>query len=782
MIPMGEVHPLQSKGSITVETPQTHGIFDAAIRQPAASYGQKEPAYNIQMLLLASILLGCATISKSLLTKFVLTSSFDRPLLLAWASCTVSCLVLLALKAGRCLILPTANRDEMKTIGIVAFWAALSLGLANLSLSATSVVLSLTLRAMAPAFVVMIEIMGAAEFCMPNRSTQGESTHPPVCSFFWVSLGLLVTGSLLVASSSVAEKERAERLDNALPGIILGLVAALAGALKLVLTQDAIKQLRDHLGSPSSFLWIEVAISLWLLPWVVASGELSDLARLWGTLSCMEIMLLIVVSGLSAFRFWCQMMVQTYSKSALMVSSINVGAQACTVFVASSILPLEDQTTMFKLGVVFSLTGLLTYSGIEYVGMAGKESISITPNPGNFLPQLCGCCFPFPYQPLDTTTTDENSKNGSVPRTQRRGSWKACVPYIVLFFLAFIAAVWIGSTHQPASFNPPHNATVADPECRRVAFFKTHKTGSTTVGNIVWRHGKALNASVVPSSHIMVSNEHDDMRNIYSEYDIIYYHVSYDGEWKWYVRPKVDSKRIIQEWHDIVATWLPGAVKITIVREPLKRLQSWAHYYELGNITDSNNGTVCFQRGSSIHCPENLASALPMQIHDLAIWNSDDLNDFMDAPSFHLVMVLERFEESLLALHANFCTEWSLSDMLSLRLNHCPTTTVTNHLDRCGDDYKRMSSVSLKTLKEALSLDYELYYWASNQLDSLLAVVNGSKAILSSFDEETKAIQKFCVDENNQSSVCIDLKTQDICYEAEALENYKTLPCAGIIT
>ncbi|XP_078607334.1 galactose-3-O-sulfotransferase 3-like [Branchiostoma floridae x Branchiostoma japonicum] len=222
-----------------------------------------------------------------------------------------------------------------------------------------------------------------------------------------------------------------------------------------------------------------------------------------------------------------------------------------------------------------------------------------------------------------------------------------------------------------------------------IAFIKTHKTGGTTVMQILHRFGYLHNSSfLIP---------HHNINDLYP-YGLLYPQL--------YLRP-IQHGHGILTYHTVYNR--PAIVKhlsenstfFTILREPLSHLKSTFSYYRLSRLMDDyesaemeamikfledpgrydtkfntqNPGRpISFTRN-----PMALELGFPVQKLRNITGNpsSEDIKDFLETISgeLDLVMILEYFEESLVLLRRLMC--WDLQDILYLKYNSYEYGNVT---------------------------------------------------------------------------------------------------------
>ena len=201
-------------------------------------------------------------------------------------------------------------------------------------------------------------------------------------------------------------------------------------------------------------------------------------------------------------------------------------------------------------------------------------------------------------------------------------------------------------------------STDHEPPILHVGFLKVHKAGSTTIQNLLFRFAIRHNLTLIlpvtggglrkPETAMPLKNG--------GHYDILANHVL--------------------NWSDIFRLLPRDAARIAIIRDPLERAVSAAYYYRdvfnspyLLRIPRERfiENLINFQakyNDKMFSYTKNAMGAdfLLSYSKDQMKYNLDRLNS-----QFHLVMVVERFEESLLLLKRML--RWSIQDIIFLPTN-----------------------------------------------------------------------------------------------------------------
>ncbi|XP_059415024.1 galactose-3-O-sulfotransferase 2-like [Carassius carassius] len=234
------------------------------------------------------------------------------------------------------------------------------------------------------------------------------------------------------------------------------------------------------------------------------------------------------------------------------------------------------------------------------------------------------------------------------------------------------------STLTPNTHQPPKHTTTARAERQRahppVVFLKTHRTGSSTVQNILFRLGERDGATFAFPSHTYQFNYPDRFRAAFvdelpegsSQFNLLCSHMRLDLR---------EVRKLMPQ----------NTVFITLLRDPIKTFESVFGYYTSiipaffsAHRAAANKGksalSVFLDSPDTFWDPKEPGNGLaknPMSF-DLGLnnqkWNGswpEDLAQLEEA--FHLVMIAEHFDESLVLLGALLGLEHP--DVAYLRLN-----------------------------------------------------------------------------------------------------------------
>ena len=291
-------------------------------------------------------------------------------------------------------------------------------------------------------------------------------------------------------------------------------------------------------------------------------------------------------------------------------------------------------------------------------------------------------------------------------------------------------------------------------------FIKVHKTGGTTLQNILYRFGFANNLrfAIFDCGNGMTYPNPASRRYLIGPenvYNVMAEHAQWDNS----------SFR----------SYMPRDVRtISLLRHPLDFLQSTISFHELQNkmfISTARDVTKTFLRhpedfdnltrftGSSFECgpvarPSYTRNAMA---HHFGLSNqSESRRDVIDRfihdldSQLTFVMILEKFDESLVLLKRLF--KWTLRDVL-----YIPLWSLKFHYKRDVKPAKRSQEDRndlIELHKQWSPVDYQLYEHYNNSLHSILQ--NMSKNYwqeVATFKKHLQTLKQFCV------SICDHVKS-----------------------
>lgn len=300
-------------------------------------------------------------------------------------------------------------------------------------------------------------------------------------------------------------------------------------------------------------------------------------------------------------------------------------------------------------------------------------------------------------------------------------------------------------------------------EKRHLAFLKVHKAASSTLQNIIYRFGYKRRLSfVLPvDTHyisqnkfvynkvlkpLQIDNSSGAMSgNTEGKYDILCNHVVFN--------------------HDLFRGLLrEDTVYIAIIREPLQLFLSAAQYYrfvwtadylsklnndtyikdliyhpELHESTDLNNSRTYNSMTKDFGFVMN-------SFEDVAKVTMEMFQDFLDeaAEIFKLVMIVERFDESLIILKRNL--HWKFRDILYIKRNVGPMIEIG-----------AVTEEDKAIFRKRQRFDYRLYEHFYNIFESKVKTADRLQEEVAAFKEIRARVEKFCLNiPENVTDILVD--------------------------
>jgi len=233
-----------------------------------------------------------------------------------------------------------------------------------------------------------------------------------------------------------------------------------------------------------------------------------------------------------------------------------------------------------------------------------------------------------------------------------------------------------------------------------IALFKTHKTGSTTLGSILFRFGsKHGRRFFVGAEHYIEPRKTVDRASTQIGANIQLQHHR--------------NKNINTNYYfNFYRSFMKSPTFITILRDPMSRYISSLHYFWEPYV--SLKSTKNFLRFREYH---------NQQCADLGITTDMGVNDFLRPGGNNeqfFVLILERFDESLVLMKRYF--NWELEDILYIKLlESCDGGKNWDGLPiKCDKDKKYDRSV-LQQIQDVNRLDQRVYDFFLKKLAERIA-------------------------------------------------------------
>ena len=284
------------------------------------------------------------------------------------------------------------------------------------------------------------------------------------------------------------------------------------------------------------------------------------------------------------------------------------------------------------------------------------------------------------------------------------------------------------------------NKTALENQNPNIFFLKTHKTGSSTVQNILFRYAKNYNRTIVwPKGNMLFFNYSNKFSVDYVngstlKNSIVLHHLRYSSDVKYVFENKVPKNNVPNPESPVF--------RFTILRQPATLIPSVYSYYGYGS---SNNFDSFLGNLNN----SNKASLRNGQLFDLGFpdYNGDQLTKIEMAidlieKRFDLVMILERFDECLMILKKFYFPWLELMDLVYFVKN------AQVKVENKANSSNTIGAANLRSakLREWAIGDQRLYNHFSEILDSKIAEYGSNQlaADLLVFREMNKKISKKC--------------------------------------
>eukprot|EP01104_Vermistella_antarctica_P010687 TRINITY_DN2866_c0_g1_i2.p1 TRINITY_DN2866_c0_g1~~TRINITY_DN2866_c0_g1_i2.p1 ORF type:complete len:425 (+),score=46.21 TRINITY_DN2866_c0_g1_i2:379-1653(+) len=284
------------------------------------------------------------------------------------------------------------------------------------------------------------------------------------------------------------------------------------------------------------------------------------------------------------------------------------------------------------------------------------------------------------------------------------------------------------------------------PEVTRLVFIKTHKTGSSTIANILYRFGSTRRLRFyAPNKYAFTDRPPKSLavseRGQEEPFDICHLHGRNGG---------LGFDAIFQWYRNLIA----GAEFVTILRDPVQRYISDWNFFQRpkmkvdvtpgSNRDDGNTIEEALLRYTRAPGTHNRMA------FDLGIHNQSELDEFIRTGMKKIAMILvsDRMVESLVIMKRVF--HWRLDgDLMHLRvLDSCRSNVARwDGLElACSPAASDLSPEVVDRIREVNSLDAQLYKAANERLDRQIseAMAHGYEAEMTRIKSQLAELASFC--------------------------------------
>lgn len=359
--------------------------------------------------------------------------------------------------------------------------------------------------------------------------------------------------------------------------------------------------------------------------------------------------------------------------------------------------------------------------------------------------------------------TTRRGLQGSAPHQLR-----ACLlPLLSLVVSAF------GAASPPANESSPcantmvaslHNTLLqhshSPPSSRpttHVAYFKTHKTGSTTLGSVVFRYSRRRGLSPIGgiSEHVY-SGWWSGVGSEVVPGQFSLRHMSLGGI------PARGFARV----HKFYDRYVSNMTLITVLREPKARLLSWYYFF----VKPLPRSPTLGQWLASSHSTGRTLSA------EFGVYHAAEASRFLleFGDKFDFLCVTDRFDDSLIAMALQL--GWSMGDVLYLPLLDSHTAAGHHRWDgKPIQPTPKVSSLPTKIvdmLAAKTAIDQPLWDYANARLDAAIKKLGGrfdaAKAEFQLLQRQLATLCGNCSDRTQEhNDFCRWYQLIDVEYEAE---------------
>ncbi|XP_075729308.1 galactosylceramide sulfotransferase-like [Rhipicephalus microplus] len=281
-----------------------------------------------------------------------------------------------------------------------------------------------------------------------------------------------------------------------------------------------------------------------------------------------------------------------------------------------------------------------------------------------------------------------------------------CMVFVCLFLLGVVLL----TTRSRLQMYVPQAllAANASDSCvprKNIVFLKTHKCASSTVMNIFLRYGTEHGLNfVLPRSRYTHYIGHPELfsRRLVVDvspynmtYNILTHHTRYDDE-------------------EVHALMPPDSLYVTIVRRPDSLFESLYSYCHLDRTFKRNLTMFAWNRNLTGYLSRHRVIGKRIGLNQMSFdlgfdgpFNSEQaVAKFVKkiASAFHLVMLADRLDESLILLKHLLC--WNTSDMAALKIN-----------SRYSAFKEHLSNETKEQLLRLNSADWQLYQYFAKVFD-----------------------------------------------------------------
>ena len=273
-------------------------------------------------------------------------------------------------------------------------------------------------------------------------------------------------------------------------------------------------------------------------------------------------------------------------------------------------------------------------------------------------------------------------------------------------------------------------------------FLKTHKTGGSTIVNILFRYGDSRNLTFALGAGHLAWPQRFHISQVlpfYRQPNILCSHTVFNKKPLNWLFPREISKYV------------------TIIRNPVDTFESLFNYYKLGKVLGLEGDPVVslekfLERASSFYnkfgAKKRRINARNPMMFDLGLsqkyfQNYTAVTEYINFlnKEFDLVMIMDYFDESLILLKRLLC--WEIDDILHVKVNErLDKEKASNLSDRVKENIKRWNKADV-----LLFTYFNATFWKKIEMEG-----SGFYEDLSVFRERRLKLQQMCF-ENGTGAV-----------------------------
>jgi hypothetical protein len=323
----------------------------------------------------------------------------------------------------------------------------------------------------------------------------------------------------------------------------------------------------------------------------------------------------------------------------------------------------------------------------------------------------------------------------------RRGVFIALLGFgILLTCVSFSASLFCSSAAKTRAAPPSF------PPKRKIVFFKTHKSGSTTLGNIIFRWAVRANLRIFCATDHIIDLNRDAGAISQQIHDVTLHHIEPGGI-------------------PFLNKLIPNAAWITVFRQPISRYLSSFYYF----VKPERNITL-------EEVIEEKSDLYGLQT-DFGLRSHNDLAKFLENQwlRFRVVVVTERWNESMVMLKDKM--NWKWRDVLYLARNTCSQGTRFDQKEiHCPPSWLSLPAELRLKIQQKLAYEEVLYEKAVTALDDYIRESVSFEEDLKHYTSLLESLAKNCTSNAASEEHCAEFYLDDLDYESLTCRSQGEVP------